>query len=224
MRILVGVSSGWLAALVLLALCAGPANAQPITAELTSPADFSGNETLIDFEAFPVNSRVKTILGMQLRVNGTAGPMVWSNSTPRQFGPQGELAITNTSGYLAPFPDLKLVWATPVHRLAFEMRVDIADPITITLLQGGMELDQFTLSSRGPSQFFFYGVENMAGFDKVLVDVAANTSGAFVLDNLRFEAVVVEPPVVEPPQDPAPDPGSGYHGDDGDSDSDSDSD
>ena len=201
MRNLVSVPSRCLAALAFLPLCAGPAGAQPVaeTEELSSPADFSGNETLIDFEQFPVNSRVKTIQGMQLRVDGSAGPMIWLNGMPRQFGPQGELSIINTSGYLAPFPDLTLAWATPIHRLAFEMRADIADPVTITLYQARVMFDQFTIASRGPSQFFFYGVENMDGFDSVIVDVHANTSGAFVLDNLRFEAVEAEPPVVEPP-------------------------
>jgi hypothetical protein len=83
--------------------------------------------------------------------------------------------------------------------VSFALRVNALDDVAVTLLSGGSIVDEVTLPSRGSDQLYFYGFENPAGFDEVIVDAQANASGAFVLDNLSFESLGAPPAEEGPP-------------------------
>jgi len=180
---------------------AGAAAAQMgATTPLAGFGDFSGAETQEDFDDLGLvnGDDVASVgdVGFQLTVGGPA--KFFEDPFPRDSGPAGVGSIDNFWGFVSPYPDLEMAFAQPVHRVAFELRANVNDDVSVTLLSNGAVLDELTVPSRGSDAFYFYGYENAAGFDQVLVDVVANASGAFSLDNLTFESLGV----AEPPEEP----------------------
>lgn len=179
----------------LAVLAAGSVRAE--TTPLSSPGDFSGAQTLVSFDdlgaASPSDLPAAGGVGLLLS-NGRPARFMLVNA-PREFGPPGSGSINNFAGQPFPFPDLRLLLPAPMTRVGFEMRVNSLDSVTVSLLSGGALIDQVSVPSRGVSAFYFYGYENPAGFDEVLVAVGPVT-GSLSLDNLAFEAA--EPPAPEP--------------------------
>ena len=186
--------------LVTVALAAAPrANADP-SLLLADPGDFSGNETLLTFDDLGLTNGadIPSLDGVELTLT-SGGPAKFLVSTlPREFGPQGPGGLNNSWGYAVPYPDLEIRFPGLVHRLGFELRANDLDDVALTLLASGTIVDEVTVPSRGSDQLYFYGFENPAGFDEALLDVRANASGAFVLDNLTFESLGA-PPTEGPP-------------------------
>jgi hypothetical protein len=113
-------------------------------------------------------------------------------------------ASANFVGVEWPYPSLTLSFATPIHKVGFEARVNPEDQLSLTLLRNGVTVDTVVVASRGSDALYFYGVQNAAAFDQVVVDAVEGASGAFTLDNVTFETLVVEDPT-DPtdPTDPA---------------------
>jgi len=192
---------GLLLGTVLAVSLAGAAPAQlGATTPLAGFGDFSGAEVQFDFDDLGlVNGDDVGSVGdvdFQLSVGGPA--KFFEDAFPRESGPVGIGSVNNFWGFASPYPDLDMMFASPVHRIAFELRANTNDDVSVALLSNGELVDELTVPSRGSDAFYFYGYENAAGFDEVQVDVVANASGAFSLDNLTFESLGVEEPSEEP--------------------------
>jgi hypothetical protein len=186
--------------LLTLALAGAPrANADP-SLLLAAPGDFSGNETLLSFDDLGLSDGddIPSVAGVEFMLTSGGPAKFMADPFPREFGPQDAGAINNFWGYATPYPDLEIHLPAVIHRVGFELRANDLDDVVVTLLSSGSIVDEVTLPSRGSDQLYFYGFENPAGFDEVLLDVQANASGAFVLDNLRFESLGA-PPAEGPP-------------------------
>ncbi|MBW1686933.1 MAG: hypothetical protein JRS35_17930, partial [Deltaproteobacteria bacterium] len=141
---------------------------------------------------------IPSVAGVEFTLSSGGAAKFIVDGFPREFGPQDTGALNNFWGYATPYPDLEIRLPAVIHRVGFELRVNDLDDVVVTLLSSGSIVDEVTIPSRGSDQLYFYGFENPAGFDEVLLDVQANASGAFVLDNLRFESLGA-PPAEGPP-------------------------
>jgi len=176
-----------------LALCAASAQAQ--TLMLAGPDDFSGAETLVTFDDLGLvnGDPVTEASGVTLQLDGVAPANYYADAFPREFDPQGIGVVTNFWGYAVPYPDLSMQLPGVMNRVAFAARVNASDEVRVVLMRDGGVVDEVVVPSRGSDQLYFYGVENPAGFDEVLVDVVDHVSGAFTLDNVAFESLGGEP-------------------------------
>jgi hypothetical protein len=180
-----------LLALVAVAL-AGVAQAQADPSSLLAGSgEFSGRETLLTFDDLGLanGDDVPGVAGVDLTLmDGNAAKFMF-DGFPREVGPEGEGSVNNFWGYAFPYPDMTIRFSGVIHRLGFELRANDQDDVAVAFLASGSIVDEVTIESRGSDQLYFYGFENQAGFDEVLVDVVENASGAFTLDNLRFESL-----------------------------------
>jgi hypothetical protein len=195
-------SLGFYAVLVVLLSAGGPSEAQ--VTPLSSPADFSGDESLITFEGLPAVDwlsggpfpRVESVDGVEFELTQDGlGVGVWSNDVPREFGPQEMNAIVNfPDGPAGPFTDLWILFPGPIHRLGFEAQTNDPDDIIVTLflLSDGLLVGRIVFDSPGFDAYFFHGLESSVAFEEVFVNVQGSANGAFALDNLRFESLVSE--------------------------------
>lgn len=192
-RTLLGVLSS-------IVLLAAPAQAQ--TVSLRGPEDLSGAETVVTFDGLGLSNAnvVEEVDGVAFELE-KAGRMLPArfladDSAAREFDPQGRGALYNTFADWFPYSDLRIGLPDVMHRVAFMARVSIWDDLRVVLRRDGDVVDEVVVPSRGYNQYYFYGFENDAGFDEVLVDVVADVSGVLRFDNLMFEAFEDEP---EPP-------------------------
>lgn len=169
-------------------LGSAPLNAQ--TTMLSGPGDFSGQETVVDFEelglffgvAVPVVDGVEFVLD-----NGSPAKFLTAPGE-REFGPQGLGSINNFTFYPRPYSDLHVLLPESVGRVGFEMRVNTSDSVIVSLFSEGTLVDELPVPNLGNDKFHFYGFENAAGFDEVLIDVEGAIE-TVSLDNLSFESV-----------------------------------
>ncbi len=186
--------------LVTVALAAAPrADADP-SSLLASPSDFSSSETLLTFDDLGLSDGgdIPMVAGVEFMLSSGGPAKFMADYFPREFDPQDPGSLNNFWGYAVPYPDLEIRLPGVMHRLGFELRANDLDDVAVTLLSSGSIVDEVTLPSRGSDQLYFYGFENPAGFDEVVLDVQANASGAFVLDNLSFESLGAPEPVGPP--------------------------
>lgn len=190
-----------LGAVVTVAL-AGPGAAQDATVELGGFGDFSGAETQLPFDDLGMvnGDDVADVDGVVFGLSAGGPGKYFEDAFPRMTGPEGAGSVNNFWGFASPYPDLEISFPAVVHRVGFEARVNDADDVAVTLFSDGVEVEVMVVPSRGSDAFYFYGYENAGGFDAVQVDVVANASGAFSLDNLTFESLASE----EPPEEQTP--------------------
>jgi hypothetical protein len=177
--------------LVAVAL-AGVAQAQADPSSLLAGSgEFSGSETLLTFDDLGLanGDDVPSVAGVDLTLMDGNAAKFMLDGFPREIGPEGAGSVNNFWGYAFPYPDLMIRFSGVTHRLGFELRANDQDDVAVAFLASGSIVDEVTIESRGSDQLYFYGFENQAGFDEVLVDVVENASGAFTLDNLRFESL-----------------------------------
>jgi hypothetical protein len=172
---------------------------------LAAPGDFSGSETLLSFDDQGLinGDDVPSVAGAEFTLSNGAAAKFIVDGFPREFDPQGLGSVNNFWGYAVPYPDLTIRFPAVMHRLSFALRANDLDDVVLTLLSSGSIVDEVTIPSRGSDQLYFYGLENPAGFDEVLLDVRDNASGAFILDNLSFESLGAPPGREAPPCSPA---------------------
>jgi hypothetical protein len=176
---------------------AGAATAQTgATTLLTGFGDFSGGETRFIFDDLGlVNGEdVASVGGVDFELTAGSPAKFFEDAFPRESGPAGAGSVDNFWGFASPYPDLDIFFPSPIHRVAFELRVNDADDVAVTLVSNGEPVEKLVVPSRGSDAFYFYGYENVDGFDEVRVDVVDNASGAFSLDNLTFESLGTEEP------------------------------
>ena len=158
---------------------------------LAGPGDFSGSETLLSFDDLGLSNGddIPSVAGVEFTLSSGGAAKFIVYGAPREFGPQDAGTLNNFWDYAVPYPDLEIRFPAPIHRLSFALRANDLDDVAVTLRSSGSIVDEVTTPSRGSDQLYFYGFENPAGFDEVLLDVQANASGAFILDNLSFESL-----------------------------------
>lgn len=178
--------AGLLAALIL-------AGTQAAAGIIVDPREFSGGQTLLNFEDLPVGTAVTNQYqadGVTFALEGTSlAPVLEHDSTPRYFPVAGALpnALSNFVGTSAPFPNLEITFDLPVNRVAFEIRTNDADDLEFELLRIA---DGYVVGTDHLSTFTGYrylGVESPTPLDRIILDVTGAANGGFFLDNLTFE-------------------------------------
>ncbi len=73
--------------------------------------------------------------------------------------------------------------------MGFEMRSNVDDDLEVTIvcLSDGVLVGSFTFPTPTHIDFAFYAFESVATFDEVLIDTQNDNSGAWRMDNLRYE-------------------------------------
>ena len=160
------------------------------TTFLTSPADFSGTEAIIDFEG--LSSLVDTVDGVLLRLAPSGvPPRLLLDPSVRKFGPPGESAIDPSVGTFPPggWDDLLITFPGPVNRIGFEVRTFVGDNLDVSIhcVSEGVVVGSFTFPTPGTTDYEFYAFESAATFDQILVDAQFNINGYWRMDNLRYE-------------------------------------
>ncbi len=157
--------------------------------KLSSPADFSGEETLIDFEGLTVGSNITNEFsdqGVVFLLKNGLGAEVWNDPTPKSYGPSGDIALNN-------FPDnsgnynLEMTFTEAINKIGFEIRTNSNDDLNLLIkcIRGGTVChSEFYVTDLN---FKFIGFESPEPFEQVIIEVITNYNGAFSLDNLRFE-------------------------------------
>jgi len=164
---------------------------------LSSPSDFSGSETVIDFEGLGLtqgNELSSNIGGVGFRLDTGSGPrFTLLDETLRQFGPVGFAAIetfdVNNGGVDHA---LTIDFGTTINRVAFELRLNPLNTVTVDfqIMSGGQLVDKVTFNP-STTRFAWMGWEVASGFDEIVIDATAtvNTNETIRIDNLRFEVV-----------------------------------
>lgn len=188
-----------------------PAQADP-TVVLTGFGDFSGAQTQLGFDDLGLvnGDAVPSQSGASFSLSDGGAVPYYEDLVARESGIGGVGGLSNFWMTSFPYPEVDVSFSSPVHRVAFEARVNTEDQLVVTLLAGGVQVDQLAVPSRGSDMLYFYGFENTGGFDQVRLDALEGATGAFTLDNLTFESLS-EPdpePDPDPDPDPEPDPGS----------------
>lgn len=200
-----------LAAAATLCITSAPAAAQGTSVDpegeyLTSPDDFTGGETVIDFEEFTnVPVAIQSSGSVSFTLDTGEAPVVVSDSFSRDFGPAGNNGLTTVSGVSDA---ITIYLPTLVNRFAFELFSTFDAPGNIVLFKRGgphpLYRTEATLEEMVAVGVWdelyqqpvegFYGIEIWNNtFDTVLImfDWAGyepeNIPGEWVFDNFRFE-------------------------------------
>jgi hypothetical protein len=179
-----------------LSLCVfTSAEAAPII--LSSPASFSGSQTILTFQG--VSGFFSTYNGVTFDLVGTAvDPFAAPDSTPGRTGPSETTSIYTCQAHVNGFcSDIEISLNTTVNRFGFDGLSNLLDNWTFTLYSGNAVVGTTTLISLGLSSYNFYGVESALGFDRVLVEIGDVVNSASFIDNVMFEATAATP-VPEP--------------------------
>lgn len=158
---------------------------------LTNPGEFSGAETVIDFESFSTGTLLTEQLaglGVHFILTDGGAARVVQSSSPRQFGPPGPNMINNDPNISPPpYADLEVTFDTPMNRIAFEMRSLDADDLKLTVhcFANGQPVGQELFDTT--TSFQFFGIQTTVPFDRIIFDLTDVALGKFDLDNLRFE-------------------------------------
>lgn len=168
----------------------GVASAQ--TGVIFNPGQFSGNESLVEFEGLAEGDTVSSqIPGLTFTLTDGGAPwVVTSDGTPRQFAPQNPGLIQNfdpTVGLPPDLPDLDVYFEAPINRVGFEIKNNDQDDLILSLIvfEGGQVIGQQQYNTSFGWRFL--GLESDVPFDHIIVDVTDVTNGSFRLDNLRYE-------------------------------------
>ncbi len=146
---------------------------------ISSAGQFSGNETLIDFQGLPIGGLDPAHFaaqGVELElVNGARAIVVRDLS-----GPPDSRILANSA-----IDDLVMTFPGGVNRVGFDVNTNPGDDVTIIIKANGQVIgSQFFNTNRN---FQFVGLESSQPFDELILDVTETVNGNFGLDNLRFE-------------------------------------
>lgn len=180
---------------ILLASALLSVSAEAQTGIIFTTAQFSGEETLIDFEGYAPGTRISNqyeSLGVTFSLSDGTDPWIETiDQTARQFAPQGSGLLQNfapgTTSFPDSLPDLEVNFTTPVNRAAFEIKNNLDDDLIIVLHCFNDDEVVGTQLYSTSFGFRFLGLESAQPFDRLTADVTDVINGAFRLDNLRFE-------------------------------------
>lgn len=179
-----GKKVSWLVAAAVIAL------AETAGAEIvTSPTEFTGAETLIDFESIASGGSVSTQFpGLTFALVSGHLPNVLVDTTPRMFPPAGTKGLGNAPAAAPiPRPNLLISFGSLVNRVGFEIRSNSGDDLFLSFKRIGAGGVIGTDFFNTDTSFKYFGVESPIPFDQIEIDVTNNVNGFFRLDNLRYE-------------------------------------
>lgn len=178
-----------------IALTGAPLLAQGgAVALLEDPSEFSGGETVLDFEGFAAGTQLAAQyagLGATFALEG--GGLPWISAD----GGGGNHALQNFDP-AAPttFGDVVVTFDGPQNRLGFRVKNNADDDLLLSvycLCEGSLMGTHFFETSFG---YTFVGLESEEPFNQILIDVSGASNGGFRMDDLRFEydpgAVIVD--------------------------------
>lgn len=180
-----------LGALAPLALATSVAHAE--TVMLSGPGDFSGSESLVTFDDLSLSfgDPIPAVDGVTFDLDGMPATYFMDPSL-REFDPQDMGAANNFLGLAPPYPDLTVHFPELMTRVGFQTRMNPTDEMHVLLMRDGEMVDELVAQSAALEQFFFYGYENTAGFDEMVIELVEdpnNPNGLLLFDNLMFESV-----------------------------------
>lgn len=90
-----------------------------------------------------------------------------------------------------PFGPGELSFTTTVVRVGFDITTNPLDDTTVTAYLGNTLVGSETFDTFGQGNGgSFAGIEFLSGFDRIVILADDTTTGAFSIDNLRFDALV----------------------------------
>jgi hypothetical protein len=151
---------------------------------VTTPGEFSGAETVIDFEGFVDGTAITTqYAGVTFALDDGNAPTIWFDAAPKMFAPFGDGALNN----FVSAANLVITFDSPVNRAGFEIRNNNEDDLIITIrcFSNGQEigLDPY-FTDLG---YRLFGLESAQLFDQMILDVTGPINGLMSIDNLRYE-------------------------------------
>jgi len=152
--------------------------------------DFSGSDTVIDFESIGQDVEITgqfSVLGPTFS-GGLFGDTI---SGPPYMG--STVTASNFQYNQAPFYNpITVAFSAPITRVGFDAITNGPDDMTIRTYQSAVQTGSFVFdTSLTPS---FLGVGDLGGIDRIEIEAAVNTNGAFAIDNFRFGGVVIPAP------------------------------
>jgi hypothetical protein len=191
----------WTVASVMVAALVSAEPASAAIIEFSTPAAFSGAQTLVQFDelGLPAASEFRAVsdvgfalLERESLIDTGFGPtLAYAPDTTyaREFPPRDGPAFLNTINFAAAGADLQIDFALLVSRVAAEIRSgrsgnDVGG-LTFELYRAGVLVGARTSAIRGQDDFFFYGLASTVPFDRWVI--RQRPDDRIGLDNLRYE-------------------------------------
>jgi hypothetical protein len=95
-----------------------------------------------------------------------------------------------------PCSNVTVSFAAPVVRFGWVIVTNNNDDVTLTLFNGAANLGSLTYVTDQTAVFI--GIEDLGGFDSVLIDSNGTGNQVFVADLFRFDALAATDEVPEP--------------------------
>ena len=177
---------------------ASPALAAPI---LVTQAAFDSSETLITFNA--LGNEVP--IANQFAAQGVtfSGP-VWSMTNGGdliQFPSNGGGVIASNYRYsnlVVPGSAIDITFSTDVTRVGFFQETNAGDDLLVTVFRDGVITGSFAIDNPNGVLADFFGVSDLLGIDRILIDAQVNVNRFVGFDDLRFGGTVAPAAVPEP--------------------------
>jgi len=156
--------------------------------------DFSGSETVLDFEGFTPNVDV-------ISNQFSAGLGVIFNDIPVEYhsnyGSNFATAVSTFAGANGLFQGIKplgeeIIFTTAVTRIGFNIGSNVNINVPFDVFSGGFLTGSFNLIATTDTMPFF-GFEDVDGIDKIVFGIEINSGFVSQIDNLRFEEVASVP-------------------------------
>ncbi|MCB0447887.1 MAG: T9SS type A sorting domain-containing protein, partial [Gelidibacter sp.] len=168
---------------------------------LTSEADFSGSEELINFDEVNTGGAIIPLIGNEYSAKGvtisspSGGvfgiaeggnnscniPMSVFNSSPNGLTNDADGCPTEL------FRDIKISFANKMNRVGFYLASNSTDDVQVNVIcmsNGNiMATETFTTDTNAS----FFGMESIAGFDAIVFDAVGTSNSFMAIDDIRFE-------------------------------------
>jgi hypothetical protein len=186
-----------ISAVAIAVLTAMPTAAAPV---LITLAEFSGSETVIDFNSIGNEVAITNqFSGFSLTWSGPVYGL--TNPGDTTLFPDGGGVIASNWRYsiggIAPAGPMVATFSSPVTRVGFYHETNDDDVLLVSLFLGAVETGSFVVPNlTGVSTVDFFGVQDSVGFDRIHIDAQSNVNQFLAIDDFRFEhgaAAIPEP-------------------------------
>lgn len=174
--------------IIMSLLCILNSNAEAVLTYLLDASEFSGNETVIDFESISdgeVITNQFSSLGVSFYGDLTGDkvfgpPLLGSDTTAGQF--EGSLVAA--------------IFDTPMLRVGFDIVTNDPDDTELVayMFSGGSYTATGSFAFDTSVTPRFIGLEDSMGIDAIAFDARNIVSGVFIIDNFRFESASIPEP------------------------------
>lgn len=175
MKQLIGIGMG-------LFFCGLGGNAVAVPINIS---DFSGSETVFDFEGLGSPGDSLTDIGGVNFMLGTGVGVGYTNYSDTSSYIDNATGLDSSGPYST---SMIITWDDMIDRVGFESRSNAGDDLVLqfTTLFNGVVVETETVSF-GTSEWGWSGFETAYAFDQLVIDAENNVNGYFRIDNLRYE-------------------------------------